>query len=82
MDTDWFNIKWGESIKYGGIIGVYINFIMYRKLQRDILMCPLTLWNEHEIKRFMKWIERKVGYGRNRYLLLNLQNFVTFAKYV
>ncbi|KAH9803554.1 PMD domain-containing protein [Citrus sinensis] len=42
---------------------LYINSVVYGKVRRDRLMCPLTLWNGSEIKRFMKWIEKKGGYG-------------------
>lgn len=32
-------------------------------------MCPLALWDAHEIKRLMKWLENKGGYDSKQVLL-------------
>lgn len=42
---------------------LYFNSILYAKVRRDRSMCPLAVWNTDEIKRLMKWIEHKRGYG-------------------
>lgn len=42
---------------------LYFNSILYAKVRRDRSMCPLAVWITDEIKRLMKWIEHKRGYG-------------------
>ena len=41
---------------------LYFNCIVYGKVQRDRSMCPLALWNVYEIKKLVKWVDKKGGF--------------------
>ncbi|KDO42330.1 hypothetical protein CISIN_1g041885mg, partial [Citrus sinensis] len=42
---------------------LFCNSIVYGGLRRDRSISPIALWNGCEIKRLIKWIEKKGGYG-------------------
>ncbi|GAY58360.1 hypothetical protein CUMW_186460, partial [Citrus unshiu] len=42
---------------------MFCNSIVYGGLRRDRSISPIALWNGCEIKRLIKWIEKKCGYG-------------------
>lgn len=45
---------------------LFFNSIVYGGLHRDRSICPVALWNVVEIKRLLKWIEKKGGYKSTR----------------
>ncbi|KAH9669603.1 hypothetical protein KPL70_021856 [Citrus sinensis] len=42
---------------------LFFNSIVYGGLRRDRSICLVALWNSCEMKRLIKWVEKKGGYG-------------------
>ncbi|KAH9779915.1 hypothetical protein KPL71_007885 [Citrus sinensis] len=49
---------------------LFFNSIVYGGLHRDRSICPVALWNVVEIKRLLKWIEKKGGYKSTRLAII------------
>ncbi|XP_052287199.1 uncharacterized protein LOC127898748 [Citrus sinensis] len=49
---------------------LFFNSIVYGGLHRDRTICPVALWNVVEIKRLLKWIEKKGGYKSTRLAII------------
>ncbi|KAK9229924.1 hypothetical protein WN944_022890 [Citrus x changshan-huyou] len=49
---------------------LYFNSIVYGGIRRDRSICPVALWNGSEIKRLLKWIEKKGGYRSTKFSII------------